>query len=283
MAGKPPLDRDRPGGPVALGQQDTALAGEVVDLPVVVAVEGSGAAIHQLGQQGDSADVGGRVVVAVESLGSAAGIGEALVLEEPAGGHDRVVDRVDVAAAIDRPGARDELHRPLGAGHGRAPDPAQAGLHEVDRRQVVPVHAEAFLGLVVRRPQRAGRGGPHDSPRGQLVAQVGPGLRVHRAELPPGGDVVAHHRDQVTGERGAHPVVPPRPGAELAVGHLLEVPRGGQDVGPRARVGDGPLRGHDLVHHATRRSGSGGLPAQRLRQLGWEAGRAVAGQGFRIR
>src|SRR5439155_23343126 len=101
-------------GPVpALREVGRAVHRGDVHLPRVVAVVGTRVRLHHTGVLLDRGHVRVARVVRVERLVHV--LGTAGGLQVARRGADRVVVVVDVAVAVDRPRARDELHRALRA------------------------------------------------------------------------------------------------------------------------------------------------------------------------
>jgi hypothetical protein len=184
---------------------------------------------------------------------------------------DGVARVADVAAhAVRRPGGRDELHRPLGAGRARVAKAAERGLHEVDRREHVHRHAKTLPGLAVVPEQLPRRPRPAGAPvaaRDRHVQRVEGALGPERASGvggDPAGDAGQHASrqraalgeqqvDALLVERVERHVVRRAPAADVPVGLPardggVQLPvRGRQPLGERGRAArDGRVRGRRL-------------------------------------
>ena len=175
---------------------------------------------------------------------------------------------VDVATGpVDVPRGGDELHRTLRPRHRRAPDATEGGLHQVDRGEVLPVHAEASLRLAVAPHQGPGGSRRHDPPGRQLVGEVGRGGRVHRAELATRRHARAHPGAVGRAEVAEHPSEPSGADGDLPHGQLGRVSGRSEDVGVRCVRADHPLGGGDHGRGLRRRGGTLGGAGERGRQL----------------
>ena len=160
-----------------------------------------------------------------------------------------------------------------------------AGLDEVDRREVLPVDPEPALRLAVVAPQLGGRPGVDDAPGGQLGGQVGVARRVHRAELPAGRDVGPGVATQRPGQQLGHPAVPAGTVGHRPVGQLLGVAGRTDHCRPGGRVLHRPVGRLDLRGRLARRPRRGGLALQGRRECGGDVvvHRPLACPGARAR
>ena len=155
---------------------------------------------------------------------------------------------LDVALAVDLPGRRQELHRPLGAGGRQAVDAPDPGLDQVDGGQVLPRHPRRGLGLVVPGHEVGGRRGRLDAP-GRHLGRRGAG---QRPQVAPGGRMGGGDGLQLGRQPGEDRGVPLGVVAELAIGHLLGQ-AGAGEVGRRhPRLADRGLGRRDLLRQRDR-------------------------------
>src|SRR3954447_1580341 len=92
------------------------------------------------------------------------------------------------AQSVGAPRRRNELHRSLGARVAVVAEPVEAALHEVDRREDLPAHAEPTLRFAVPAQQPSRRLGLPDADARLGLRRL---LRCEREQRTSGAEVVA--------------------------------------------------------------------------------------------
>ena len=170
-------------------------------------------------------------------------VGCAVGAKESRGRQDPVTRVVDVPApAVDVPGRREELHRPLRAGAADPTDASHPSLDQMDRGQVGPGHPDTSRGIPVLAEQHRRRGRLDDAPVGQPLLR-----RVHGVQQGRRLDVAAGLRPHPRVQSREHG--PPellRRGGQQARGELFEPPRSAYGGTPGVRVTEDRLDGAEL-------------------------------------